>query len=73
MRNSEAEGCYSRTKPSTLKALVQDLRRELDSFNVLTPGSEGYSDSIKRWSDGVEKKAVRASLNRGDEGIGSYR
>ena len=48
---------------STSKApgiLVEELKGTLQSPQILTPDSEGYSDSIKRWSDGVEKRAVRA-------------
>lgn len=40
--------------------LVQELREILKTSTILTPWSEGYEESIKRWSDGVEKKAVRA-------------
>jgi len=30
----------------------------LKSSTLLTPGSEGYAKSIKRWSEAAEKNAV---------------
>lgn len=42
-------------------SLVQELRDTLKTSTILTPWSEGYEESIKRWSDGVEKKAVSAA------------
>ena len=42
-----------------LQRLVRELKRALECSKILTPDSEGYLDSIKRWSDGVEKRAVR--------------
>ena len=44
-----------------LKQLVQELRASLKRSTVLTPNSEGYTESIKRWSDAVEKRAVMKS------------
>ncbi|PSN69942.1 FAD-binding domain-containing protein [Corynespora cassiicola Philippines] len=40
------------------------LRKELQGTDakVLTPESEGYAESIKRWSEHCEKKAVRYTL-----------
>ena len=37
------------------------LREELKGTGaeVLTPDSEGYAESIRRWSEHCEKKAVR--------------
>ncbi|KAL8724791.1 MAG: hypothetical protein Q9166_007748 [cf. Caloplaca sp. 2 TL-2023] len=37
--------------------LVQELRSSLQHSQVLTPESEGYAESIKRWSDAVEMRA----------------
>jgi hypothetical protein len=37
--------------------LAQELRSLLTS-TVLTPDSEGYKESIVRWSDAMEKEAV---------------
>jgi hypothetical protein len=48
--------------------LVKQLRTLLKS-TVLTPDSEGYSTSIVRWSDAMEKKAVssrRTAMNEHD-------
>ena len=42
-----------------VELLVQELRTSLKSSTVITPDSEGYAVSIRRWSDAVEKKAVR--------------
>lgn len=42
----------------TIARLVQELRASLHDSQVLTPHSEGYEDSIKRWSDAVERRAV---------------
>lgn len=39
-------------------SLVQELRNALGNSTVLTPESEGYQASIKRWSDAIEKRAV---------------
>ncbi|KAL9002134.1 MAG: hypothetical protein Q9188_004926, partial [Gyalolechia gomerana] len=41
----------------TIARLVQELRASLHDSQVLTPDSEGYEDSIKRWSDAVERRA----------------
>ncbi|MCJ1462361.1 hypothetical protein MMC07_000961 [Pseudocyphellaria aurata] len=38
-------------------ALVQELRLSLKDSTVLTPDSQGYKESIVRWSDAVEKNA----------------
>ena len=38
--------------------LVQELRSYLKDSKVLLPESEGYAESIKRWSDAVEMRAV---------------
>lgn len=38
-------------------SLVQELRNALGNSTVLTPESEGYQASIKRWSDAIEKRA----------------
>lgn len=45
----------------TVARLVQELRSSLQDSQVLTSESEGYAQSIKRWSDAVEMKAVRLS------------
>ena len=39
--------------------LVEQLANSLKTSQLLTPDSEGYADGIKRWSDAVEKEAVR--------------
>jgi hypothetical protein len=40
-----------------------ELRRDLDgTAEVLTFGSEGYAESLRRWSDTCEKEAVSMSL-----------
>ncbi|KAL9128601.1 MAG: hypothetical protein Q9217_002766 [Psora testacea] len=38
-------------------SLIQELKDKLRGSTVLTPDSEGYAESIKRWSDAVEKRA----------------
>ena len=53
MNEREEESSY------TLDNLVRDLKRTLACSKVLTPDSEEYLDSIKRWSDSVEERAVR--------------
>ena len=37
---------------------LPDLKSVLNGSEILVPESEGYADSIKRWSDAAEKKAV---------------
>ena len=39
-------------------SLIEQLKAELKDGIVLTPGSEGYEASLKRWSETAEKKAV---------------
>jgi hypothetical protein len=42
------------------KKEVEKLKASLSSSSeVLTPDSEGYAESIKRWSSAAEKPAVR--------------
>ncbi|KAL8804468.1 MAG: hypothetical protein Q9223_000898 [Gallowayella weberi] len=36
---------------------IQQLQADLAGATVLTPGSEGYEESLKRWSETAEKKA----------------
>lgn len=38
--------------------LVKELKASLKQSSVLTPDSEGYAESIRRWSDAMERKAV---------------
>ncbi|KAI4252881.1 MAG: hypothetical protein LQ352_004024 [Teloschistes flavicans] len=38
-------------------SLVQQLRADLAGATVLTPGSDGYEESLKRWSETAEKRA----------------
>lgn len=57
--NEREEGSYEPTTTYTLDNLVRDLKGTLASSKVLTPSSDEYLDSIKRWSDSVEEKAVR--------------
>lgn len=45
----------------SLDILVGELKKTLEQSKVLTPDSEGYLNSIKRWSDSVEKRAVRVN------------
>jgi hypothetical protein len=40
-------------------AVVEKLRTSLKNSEVFVPGDEGYAQSIVRWSDAWEKKAVR--------------
>ncbi|KAL8703408.1 MAG: hypothetical protein Q9201_003411 [Fulgogasparrea decipioides] len=40
-----------------IQLLVQELRSSLQVSQILVPESEGYAQSIKRWSDAVEMKA----------------
>ena len=42
-----------------IEQFVKELRSSLYNSKVLLPESEGYANSIKRWSDAVEMKAVR--------------
>ena len=39
-------------------SLIEQLKAELKGGTVLTPGSEGYEASLKRWSETAEKRAV---------------
>lgn len=39
-------------------SLAQQLQAGLEGATVLTPGSEGYEESLKRWSETAEKRAV---------------
>ena len=41
-----------------LDLLVKELRSSLRESTVLTPISDEYTESIKRWSDFVEMRAV---------------
>ena len=41
-----------------IELCAQELRSSLRDSEILTPDSIGYGESIKRWSDAVEKKAV---------------
>lgn len=41
-----------------VKLLAAKLRDTLKNSAVLTPDSEGYAKSIKRWSDAAEMPAV---------------
>ena len=38
---------------------VGQLRAAITIGSVLTPGDDGYEDSLKRWSATAEKRAVR--------------
>jgi hypothetical protein len=42
--------------------IYQTLVDGLQGIEILAPGIEGYEDSIKRWSEAVEKRAVRCKL-----------
>jgi hypothetical protein len=41
---------------------VEELRAQLKTSKLLTPDSEGYADSIKRWSGAAERPAVRSNF-----------
>ncbi|KAJ5533460.1 FAD binding oxidoreductase [Penicillium frequentans] len=43
---------------------MEELRKQLEGTNavILTPGSDGYLESIRRWSDTCEKKAAAVVL-----------
>lgn len=45
-------------------SLVQQLRADLAGATVLTPGSDGYEESLKRWSETAEKRAVGLDINQ---------
>ncbi len=45
--------------PERIALLVQELKATLKNSTILTPDSDGYGDSIRRWTDSVEMKAVR--------------
>lgn len=46
--------------PSFESATLQALKDALKSSIVFTPDSEGYQDSLRRWSDTGIKPAVRS-------------
>lgn len=62
----------AREKNSTAinATLVEELRLSLKNSTVLTPISQGYKESIRRWSDAVEKNAV-SHANYHEAGRGS--
>lgn len=60
MKERGDETSQGHAASNALDILVRELKSTLEYSRVLTPDSEGYSDSIKRWSDSVEKRAVRA-------------
>lgn len=64
MEKQAYEDSMSDSSLDVLNILVDELRQSLEKPNVLTPDSEGYAESIKRWSDGVEKRAVSNYQNR---------
>jgi hypothetical protein len=39
--------------------IYSQLREQIKTGDVLTPGDEGYEDSLKRWSASSERPAVR--------------
>jgi hypothetical protein len=57
-------------KPWTMtvdKQEVEKLKASLStSSEVLTPDSEGYAESIKRWSSAAEKPAVTSLSKHGE-------
>lgn len=63
MSKREDEVSQGHTSPDALASLLRELKEALEYSIILTPDSEGYLDSIKRWSDEVEKRAVRAVYN----------
>ncbi len=40
------------------EAAVKTLESKLPGVTILTPSSEGYEESLKRWSTYGEKRAV---------------
>lgn len=46
-------------KRAISESMVEELRSQLDASKLLTPKSEGYGESLKRWSEAAERKAVR--------------
>jgi hypothetical protein len=40
--------------------LVEELKNSLKCSAVLTPDSDGYAESLVRWSEAAEKKAVKS-------------
>jgi hypothetical protein len=44
---------------STDKDLAKVLRKQLSDSVVLDASSDGYQDSLKRWSESAEREAVR--------------
>lgn len=48
----------TKCRKGPIEHLVQELRSCLHNSQVLIPESEGYAESIKRWSDAVEMRAV---------------
>lgn len=50
--------------PSFDSTALQSLKDTLKPSLVFTPDSEGYQDSLRRWSDTGVKPAVRLSLPR---------
>ncbi|KAF6231778.1 hypothetical protein HO173_010080 [Letharia columbiana] len=57
MSKREDEVSQGHTSPDALASLLRELKEALEYSIILTPDSEGYLDSIKRWSDEVEKRA----------------
>ena len=47
---------------STIQDLVDELRSSLKKSKIVTRDSEDYKESIKRWSDAVEREAVCLAL-----------
>jgi hypothetical protein len=46
------------TTPPISASLGEELRNLLKDSTVLTPNSEGYTESLKRWAESAEKPAV---------------
>lgn len=42
-------------------SITKQLQAELKGVSILTPESEGYEASLKRWSETAEKRAVSPS------------
>ncbi len=49
---------------SSIKDVVDLLRGEIKSGEVLIPGDPGYEESLRRWSDTCIKPAVCLALGR---------
>mgnify|MGYP000872353339 CR=1 FL=1 len=61
---TQLDNLTSNTMSHISASQANDLKEQLRSTGaeVLTPGSAGYAESIKRWSDTAEKQAVGSQI-----------